>query len=270
MSHMYRLTLEYDGTMFSGWQVQPTVRTVEGVFRQALAEVTGEHPPITAAGRTDAGAHAHGQVVGVAVEREWRPEQLVAALNARLPEDIVTVAGARASRGFHARFDAERRTYRYMVLSQRRRPAVARKYAWYVGKSLDVDAMRACAALLRGTHDFAGFGRSPREGGTTRRTVHEIAVRTAAHLDPLAPMPSTAVAIEVTADAFLYGMMRSIAGALVAVGAGTMSAMDVETLLFDPGQARRRPNVAPAHGLHQWSVTYPEAASGRTVIVRNR
>jgi tRNA pseudouridine38-40 synthase len=252
-----RITLEYDGSAFSGWQRQPHARTVEGVLREALRSVTGEEPlALTAAGRTDAGAHAHGQVVGVSLApsaSRFTSPQLRAALNAALPTDVVVVAAEAAPDSFHARRDALHRSYRYIVVPRSTRMAVARRHAWQVRGPLDVEAMRRAARLLVGTHDFAAFGRSPRPGGTTVRTVHAVSVR------QVATTPGgSAVLIDVDADAFLYGMMRSFAGALVAVGEGRMSQAGLHALVTNPPAARAHLTVAPAHGLHQWAVTYPE------------
>jgi tRNA pseudouridine38-40 synthase len=127
--------------------------------------------------------------------------------------------------------------------------SVARQYAWQVRGPLDLTAMRRAARLLEGTHDFAAFGRSPNpQGGTTTRTVHSVRVRRA----------GTAILIDVSADAFLYGMMRSFAGALVAVGEGRMTEAQLHALVTAPPTGRASLTVAPAHGLHQWAVTYPE------------
>jgi len=251
-----RLTLEYDGTAFCGWQRQPGVRTVEGVLREAFATLGMQVQSLTAAGRTDAGAHAHGQVVGVELTRnpsERAPEKipferLRGALNAVLPHDVTVVASAPVGPEFHARRDALTRTYRYLVVPRGTRPAVARHYAWQVRGPLDVAAMRRAANFLVGTHDFAAFGRSPKPGGTTSRTVHSVRVRKV----------GPAVLIDVSADAFLYGMMRSFAGALVAIGEARMTEADLHALLTAPPTQRANLTVAPAHGLHQWAVTYPE------------
>ena len=259
-----RITLEYDGSAFSGWQRQRDARTVEGVLRAAVVAVTGaDAVALTAAGRTDAGAHAHGQVVGLRLTRAWEPERLRLALNAVLPRDVVVVAADVAPEGFHARRDAVRRSYRYLVVPRASRQAVARQLAWQVRGPLDVEAMRRASRLLTGTHDFAAFGRSPRPGGTTVRTVHAIDVRRAS-IPAVAAMPSQsqpnagAVLIDVSADAFLYGMMRSFAGALVAVGEGRMTEAELHALVTQPPAQRARLTVAPAHGLHQWAVTYTD------------
>ena len=256
----YRLTLEYDGGAFHGWQRQPGVRTVEGVLRAALRPLLGEEAELTAASRTDAGAHAHAQVVGLRTARSWTGPALGRALRAVLPSDVTVSAVAEAPEGFHARHDALRRTYRYLVVP--RRVPVARRYAWEVSGELDLAAMRRAASRLRGRHDFAAFGRSPRSGGSTQRTVHRVSVRRVAGLG--GGEGFSAVVIEVTADAFLHGMMRALAGALVAIGQGRLDAAWLSRAL-DPARPRRESfPVAPARGLHQWRVTYPAPVPERT------
>ena len=251
---MMRLVLEYDGTDFHGWQWQPGQRTVEGALRDALRQVTGESPRLSAAGRTDAGAHSHGQVVGFQLTGEWEPQRLATALNAVLPADVAVREAAYAAEHFHARFDARTRTYHYLVASRRERSPLLRRYAWQVSADLDTEAMRRAAALLVGTHDFAAFGRSPRPGAQTVRTVRHVALGHSAFLgDEL----SSALVIEVSADAFLFGMMRGIAGALVAVGRGRLTLAEFEALVEAP-QRIATVTVAPARGLHQWTVTYPD------------
>lgn len=270
-AHTYMLTLEYDGGGFSGWQRQPGRRTVEGALLEAIAAVTGETPALTASGRTDAGAHAHGQVAGCTLRRAWAAERLRAALNARLPQDVSVVALAPAPPGFHARFDAIARTYRYVVAPRERHP-VGRQYAWMVEGDVDVAAMRDAARVFVGTHDLSAFGRSPRPGGSTVRTVHDVEVKVMTMPDVVAVEgrhPTAArrvVVIDVTADAFLYGMMRAVAGALVAVGSGRMSPAELGALVSG-GSARRRTSAnAPAHGLHQWRVIYPAAPATLTEV----
>ena len=288
VKHVYALTLEYDGTDFSGWQRQPGRRTVEGTLLDALARVAGEAGPLTAAGRTDAGAHAHAQVVGCTLRRAWDCSRLRSALNAVLPADVVVVDVREAPPGFHARFDAIARTYRYVVAPRRERVAVLRQHAWFVRGEIDVDAMREAANALVGTHDLAAFGRAPRAGGSTVRTVHDVQIRrldltgglaplVAAGPSPTASPPTrstssalwappaspgavedergSVVVIDVTADAFLYGMMRNLASALVAVGIRRLTTSEFAAMV-ERGRRERPLTTAPAHGLHQWRVTY--------------
>jgi tRNA pseudouridine38-40 synthase len=251
----FRLTLEYDGSDFHGWQRQPGVRTVEGELRAALARIGTGVVELTAAGRTDAGAHAHAQVVGLRTDRAWEAAGLLRALVSILPRDVTVSAVEPAPDGFHARRQAVSRTYRYLVVP--RRVPLARRYAWAVSGHVDLTAMRTAADLLRGRHDFGAFGRSPRPGGGTVRTVHDISVRPVTSLCGDERFP--AVVIEVTADAFLYGMMRAIAGALVAVGTGRLGPGELAGWLEHPAARSQRAIVAPARGLHQWAVSYAVA-----------
>jgi tRNA pseudouridine38-40 synthase len=255
----YRLTLEYDGGGFHGWQRQPGLRTVEGELRNALQRLGEADPEITAASRTDSGAHSHGQTVGLTTERAWPADGLRHALVGLLPPDISVSAVIPAPEGFHARHDALHRTYRYLVVP--RRVPVARRFAWEVRGDLDLAAMRRAALVLRGRHDLAAFGRPPRAGGSTVRTVLEVSVR---RVDALGGGEGfSAVVIEVTADAFLHGMMRAMSGCLVAVGQGRLDPAGVAELLDSPAARPGRFTVAPARGLHHWSVEYPSAITPR-------
>jgi tRNA pseudouridine38-40 synthase len=252
----YSLTLEYDGTDFAGWQIQPRVRTAMGVLTDAIHAVTAETPALTAAGRTDSGAHAHGQVVGCTLEREWAPDPLRHALNAALPADLAVRSAAVVPEGFNARRDAVERTYRYLIVCRDERSPVTRRTAWTVRGPLDVDAMRAAAARFVGTHDFAAFGSSPRDGGSTVRHVTAVTVERHAIGDgAVSPILETVV-ITVHADAFLRGMMRSFTGALVKVGRGRATGEWVGSLLDSATQRDASITIAPARGLHQWSVRY--------------
>jgi tRNA pseudouridine38-40 synthase len=253
----YSLTLEYDGTDFAGWQIQPRARTAMGVLKDALRTVTGETPELSAAGRTDAGAHAHGQVAGCTLARAWAPDDLRHALNAALPADLAVRDAALQSDTFNARHDAVERTYRYLIVCREGHAPVTRRTAWTVRGPLDVDAMRAAAAFLVGRHDFAAFGSAPREGAGTVRTVTAVTVEHVTVPDTAAPILD-AIIITVQADAFLRGMMRSFTGALVKIGRGRATAEWLGSLLDTATRRDPRVTVAPARGLHQWSVRYPD------------
>jgi tRNA pseudouridine38-40 synthase len=265
----YSLTLEYDGTDFAGWQIQPTVRTAMGVFNDALRTVTSEAPALTAAGRTDSGAHAHGQVVGCKLERGWATDELRNALNATLPADLAVRGVALRHDGFDARRDALERTYRYLIVCRDGRSPVMRRNAWTVRGPLDIDAMRSAAAHLVGTHDFAAFGSSPRPGGGTVRHVASVSIERAAfgdsetsqHREPILET----FAITVHADAFLRGMMRSFTGALVKIGQGRATREWLASLVDTATARDPSVAVAPARGLHQWSVRY-EPSDAREML----
>ena len=257
----YRLTLEYDGTDFAGWQIQPRVRTAMGVLQDAITTVTGESPALTAAGRTDAGAHAHGQVAAFALERVWAPDALRHALNAALPADLAVRDAAIAADGFHARRDAVERSYRYLIVCRDGNAPVSRRTAWTVRGHLDIEAMRVAAQRLVGMHDFAAFGSAPRLGGSTVRTVTSVSVDR--HLLDAAPVSASpvleTVVITVNADAFLRGMMRSFTGALVKIGRGRANAAWLASLVDNATERDSSVTVAPARGLHQWAVRYAPA-----------
>jgi tRNA pseudouridine38-40 synthase len=256
----YSLTLEYDGTDFAGWQIQPRVRTAMGVLADAMRTVTGEIPALTAAGRTDSGAHAHGQVVGCTLERSWDTNALRRALNATLPADLAIRAVAPAPDGFNARRDAVERAYRYVIVCRDGRAPVTRRTAWTVRGPLDVDAMREAAGHLVGRHDFAAFGSSPRDGGSTLRRVTEVTVEQHVLGENSAGGASTpileTVVITVHADAFLRGMMRSFTGALVKIGRGRATSEWLASLVDGATERDSSIAIAPARGLHQWSVRY--------------
>lgn len=251
----HRLTLEYDGTDFHGWQIQPGVRTVAGVVRDAVVRACGEEPTLTAAGRTDAGAHAHAQVVRLDLQRDWEPRALRCALNAALPADVAVVEVMRCHDTFDARRDAVSRTYRYVVAGREPGTPILRRHAWHVRGPLDVAAMRRAGVMLEGTHDFHAFGGPTHAGGSTVRTVHTVMIDSPIFRDGDASAPQL-ILISVSADAFLRGMMRTFAGALVAVGQGRRPASWVGDLLDADSSRAATLTVAPARGLHQWSVAY--------------
>lgn len=240
------MVLAYDGSGYHGWQAQAAVATVEGAFADALFAVTGERPRVRAAGRTDAGVHAHGQVVAFSLGRGWDPRALRDACNAQLPADIAVIGSGVAATGFDPRRSAWRRTYRYLLNQSPIRIPVGRQYSWRVGPGLALEPMRAASSLAVGTHDFGTFGSSPAEGGSTVRTLDLVEVSTQVGL----------VAIEVRGDAFLRGMVRNLVGALVGVGTGRIDPQAFAGLL-DRGRSQSQPwRTAPAHGLHQWRVDY--------------
>jgi tRNA pseudouridine38-40 synthase len=246
-SSSYRMVLAYDGSRYHGWQSQPAVATVQGELSRALANLTEEAPVIKAAGRTDAGAHAHAQVVSFTLRTPWPPDALARGCNAHLPEDVEVLDTAMIAADFDPRRQAWRRTYRYLVRESGTDLPVRRQYDWQVRGPLELALMQAGARMLLGTHDFGAFGRSPRPGGSTVRTVDRAQVNRHQGM----------WTIEIRADAFLRGMMRNFAGALVALGGGRAALTDLEKALSDPAAPVRAWLTAPAHGLYQWRVEYP-------------
>ena len=238
-----KLVVEYEGTRYHGWQAQAGTPTIESALRAAITSLTGESPVLTAAGRTDAGVHALGQVVNFRLERDFPVDQLAGALNARLASDISVRQAELVDESFNARYSARARHYAYRVRQAVPRGAYQRQYAWGVHDTLDLDAMQAAGERLQGTHDFAAFGRSPRPGGHTVRRVHAIKITSAGDW----------ITIAVAADAFLYGMVRRIAGALVDVGRRRRSLDWIDGLINGSAQGLR---LAPPQGLVQVGVEY--------------
>lgn len=204
--------VEYDGTDFSGFQLQRNKRTVQGELERALHKITGAKIRVIGAGRTDTGVHASGQ--GVHFDTAWEKsiEILQRALNAVLPNDISIRSLTQVPNDFSARFDAQSRTYRYTILNQAIRSPLAERYTLRVVEPLDVDAMNAAARCLIGEKDFGAFGTPPRGDNTVRRVERVQVERRGAY-----------VQIEIQANAFLYRMVRRIVGTLLRVGKGTLS-----------------------------------------------
>ncbi|MHB1500810.1 MAG: tRNA pseudouridine(38-40) synthase TruA [Candidatus Dormibacteria bacterium] len=246
----YRMVLAYDGTDYHGWQYQPGVATVSGRFAQALEAACGARPRIAAAGRTDAGVHAHGQVVSFRLAGAMDPQQLLHACNRHLPRDIAVRAADLAPQGFDPRRDAWRRTYRYLLSPNAVLEPAQARYVWRVSPTLELAPMRAAAARLIGTRDFGGFGRSPWPGGSTTRTVDMIEVLEADGL----------VRLDIRGDAFLRGMVRSLVGALVSFGVSRLRRADLGEALGRGSSGGKRWLTAPARGLHQWRVEYHRPA----------
>lgn len=249
----YKSIIAYDGTAFQGFQRQTgDRRTVQGQFELALQALGWQGRSITAAGRTDAGVHARGQVV--AFELAWRhtPQQLERALNANLPPDVAVWWTTEAAPEFHPRFDAVRRRYQYTLITVPVRHPLRERYAWRIWPEPDVAAMEDVAGQLVGQHDFAAFGRAPIPGGETVRNVFRAAWR--ADKDSLG--------FEIEADAFLYRMVRKLVAAMVKVGSRSIEPQDVSEYLNDP-QARWEGGIAPACGLCLEEVVYPDWSSAK-------
>jgi tRNA pseudouridine38-40 synthase len=237
----FKLTIAYDGTNFSGWQFQPSRRTVQGVIQDAWEKITREALQVTATSRTDASVHAQGQVVGVDSNTHLVPEQLYNALNATLPEDVILVSIEEVAAGFHATHDAKRKRYRYQIHNERTRALFDRNFVWYVPQPLDIDRMQRAAQSLVGTHDFASFQAAGSERESTVRTITEIEIRRE-------QVPESRVLVDVEGDGFLYNMVRIIVGSLVDVGVGRRE----EQWLADALAARDRRaagQTAPPQGL---------------------
>lgn len=248
----YRAVLAYDGTAYRGFQRLTDDRpSIQGAVEAALSRIAGNPIAVTAAGRTDAGVHATGQVI--AFDMAWRhsEHELLRALNANLPMDIAAQRLESAAPDFHPRYAASSRAYEYRVYEAPVRVPVLDRLAWHSRAALDMARMNEAAALLVGAHDLASFGTPPLgERGTTRRRVIAAGWHEAA---PLFGMRMLVFCIE--ADAFLYRMVRTIVGTLVEVGQGRLSIQDFDEA-FRACDRTRIKFLAPAHGLTLVEVKY--------------
>lgn len=246
----YALRIEYDGAPFSGWQVQSNRPSAQGAVEAALAKLEPDLPRIAAAGRTDAGVHATGQVAMATTRRDWDPFRLSEALNWHLkPAPIAITACTRAPAGWHARFSATERRYTYRILCRRAPPVLDRGRVWHVRNPLDPDAMAAGARHLLGRHDFTTFRSSICQANSPLRTLDALEVESF-------PVPGgREIRLQVRARSFLHNQVRSFAGTLERVGAGAWSPDDVSRALEARDRTACGP-VAPPEGLSLAHVGY--------------
>jgi tRNA pseudouridine38-40 synthase len=243
-----KVVLEYDGSEFAGWQQQAHGRTVEAELKRALREITGQDLKVYAAGRTDAGAHAEGQVVNFRTDGRISPHRMVAALNARLPADVAVLSAEEMPDEFHARYSARWRRYRYRYLDRPSRPALERGRCWQLRGPLDVDAMSQAAKALVGKHDWTSYCSASEAPADRVREMRS--ARVTRHGD--------VVELELVAEGFLRGLARSIAGALAEVGRGRQKPEWVGEVLTarDRRRAAKMVKTAPAGGLTLVEVIY--------------
>ena len=234
-----RLLLEYDGTDFRGWARQPGLRTVEGEVRAALEHVYGGFSELAVAGRTDTGVHALGNVVSVEVDGGAPAERAAEALDTVLPPDVSVVRAERAGAGFHARFDARARSYRYRLLTRRARSPFEERRALWWPRGLDLGALNQNASALTGEHDFRAF--------TPSDTQHDVFVRVVESARWV-ELDDDVVAFEITADSFLRHMVRTLVGTM-------LEGRDMSPLLDGKSRSEAGP-TAPAHGLYLTGVRY--------------
>jgi tRNA pseudouridine38-40 synthase len=244
----YQVILAYDGTQFLGFQRQGKGRTVQGVVETVLRQLGWQERTILAAGRTDAGVHASGQVISFDLEWAHPADALQRALNALLPPDVAVGAIRVTYPDFHPCYDAVSRRYRYCIYCQPERNPLKERYAWRVWPAPQVNLLRESASHLTGTHDFAAFGTPPRTRGTTVRTVFCADWQE----------NGSEFEFEISASAFLYHMVRRLVSFLVPIGQGRTVIEDVQRSLLPTGKDFLVKGLAPAQGLSLVEVCYPE------------
>jgi tRNA pseudouridine38-40 synthase len=245
MARRFKLTIEYDGTDFFGWQRQDGLRTVQGTLEDGVRELVGESVEVRGAGRTDAGVHAEGQVASFTLASRIPTHGLQRGLNSLLPPDVVVVDAAEVDPAFDARFSARGKVYRYRIWNHFTRSAKHHRAAWHFRPVLDLEAMRAAAAALCGEHDFRGFRASDCDRRNTVRVIRRFSITRQGAL----------VDIEVEATAFLKNMVRILAGTLADVGRGKLDQATVQEVLAT-GDRTRGGVTAPPQGLTLVRVIY--------------
>ena len=242
----YKLTLEYHGAPFVGWQRQDNGPSVQGALEAALRALEPDAPAIAGAGRTDAGVHATGQVAHCDLAREWEPSRLAEALNWHLkPDPVAVVLAERVADDFHARFSATGRRYLYRIVCRRAPLAIERGLAWRLPHDLDVEAMQAAADLLLGKHDFTTFRSAQCQAASPVKTLDEFRVE----------REGEEIRCHLAARSFLHHQVRSFVGTLERVGAGKWPVRQVAEALAARDRAACGP-VAPPDGLYLSEVIY--------------
>ncbi|GAK01094.1 tRNA pseudouridine(38-40) synthase TruA [Geomicrobium sp. JCM 19055] len=245
----WKVKIAYDGTEFSGWQVQPEKRTVQREINQALARIhQGQQVNVTASGRTDAGVHAKGQIIHFDSPLQIPADRWSKALGAHLPDDIQIIESVPVSAGFHARFDAAAKEYRYFVRCGQERDVFSRHYAHHVYKQLDERAMQSALDHLVGTFDFSSFCASNTNVVDKVRTLFEARVERNA---------DDQLVFVFRGNGFLYNMVRIITGTVLAVGTGEKDAGEMVTIR-NARDRRFAGKTAPGHGLYLWDVYYKD------------
>ncbi len=246
----FRLTLHYDGSAFLGWQLQPRGRTVQGEVEAALERLTGARRPVVASGRTDTGVHATGQVAAVTLPSRWTGQDLLRALNAVLPADLWVEEVRAVSPGFHPRYDALARSYRYQLgLAARARSPFHRRWCWPLEGEADLDSLHRGAGLILGEHSFRAFGKAGQEERGDRCVVDRA---------EWVGWGELGLAFHITANRFLHHMVRYLVGTMVDVALGRRGLEELVELLTEPGTPLRTSPPAPPQGLFLARVDYPQ------------
>ncbi|MGD2253074.1 MAG: tRNA pseudouridine(38-40) synthase TruA [Anaerolineales bacterium] len=249
---LYKSILAYDGTEFRGFQRQAAgQRTVQQVVEKALRQLGWEERSLSAAGRTDSGVHARGQVVCFRLQWNHTPDDLTRALNALMPDDVAVWGTETCPEGFHPRFSATRRQYRYTLITVPHRDPLRERFAWRVWPEPNLEAMHEEADSLLGQHDFAAFGRAPKPGGSTVREVYRASWK----------RQQEVCRFDIVANGFLFRMVRRVVAAMVDVGLGRAKSGEIARCLQSPKRGWEK-GLAPASGLCLKSVSYDPTKTG--------
>ncbi len=240
-----KLTIEYDGKDFNGWQKQPNKLNIQGTIEQAIKCITGEDVELNASGRTDAGVHALGQVANFKTNSKIPIEKFAIAINSRLKKSIVIKKAEEVDERFHSRLNCKKKTYRYIINNSEEGSAIYRNLETHIPQRLDVSKMEQAIKYFEGEHDFRAFKASGTSSKSSVRTIYE------AKLYKI----DEKIFIELTGNGFLYNMVRIIVGTLVDVGLGKISPEDIPQII-DEGKRENAGKTLPPNGLYLLNVMY--------------
>ncbi len=240
-----KLTIEYDGTRYHGWQIQDNAETIQGVLKRAIKGLTGEETNLMGCSRTDVGVHALGQIANFLTASTIPSDRFSYALNRMLPQDIVINASEEVSPDFHSRFMAKGKTYKYLIYNSQFPSAILRNRAYHVSHNMDLGLMRQAVEHIKGRHDFSAFRASGSDTKTSVRTITALSLE----------QEGDTITMVISGDGFLYNMVRIIAGTLIEVGAGRLEPDDMQAIIA--GKDRKKAGrTAPAHGLYLMKIFY--------------
>lgn len=242
-----KLTIEYDGTDYAGWQKQREGGTLQQEIETALSSLTKEDIKVTGSSRTDSGVHAKGYVCNFKTSSTIPSEKFARALNSKLPDDIIIIKSEEVDLEFHSRYDSKGKTYSYTVLNRLQAGAMYRNYMYHVSKKINIELMREAGKYLIGTHDFAAFKNSGSNVSSTVRTIMNIEIIRRKHT----------IKFFITGDGFLYNMVRIIVGTLIEVGIGKIEPTYIKDILVSKDR-HLAGKTAPARGLCLEKVYYEE------------
>jgi len=242
-----KLTIEYDGTNYCGWQIQPAGKSVQGSLLKAVRKMTGEENHLIGASRTDSGVHATGQVAHFRTSTMIPPVGFMRGINSSIEKDISVIAAEEADPDFHAQKDAKSKLYRYLILSSEAPSALRANRCWHMREKLDVESIRKASKCLIGKHDFKSFQAAGSSARDAVRIIDDIAV-SAIDKDNI-------IAIEIEGSGFVYHMVRNIVGTLVLIGKGRLKSDEMQKILT-ARERKRAGATAPARGLYLVSVSY--------------
>ncbi len=240
-----KLTIEYDGKDFKGWQKQPNKLNIQGEIEKAIENITGEKVELIASGRTDAGVHAMGQVANFKTNSNMPIEKIPIAINSQVKNSIRIQNAEEVDENFHSRFNCKKKTYRYVIDNSKYGSAIYRNISYHMPIKLDVEEMKKAIKYFEGEHDFKAFKSSGTSSKSSIRTIYKADIIT----------EGTNIAIDLTGNGFLYNMVRIIAGTLVDVGLGKIKADDIPEIIASKDRTKAGKTLPP-HGLMLLNVVY--------------